>query len=51
MHGTWLNGEKVPGDKDTAIHDGDLVTFGAQVIRGTGMSQDVRPIVYSVIYR
>ncbi|PLB35788.1 FHA domain protein [Aspergillus candidus] len=35
MHGTWLNGEKVPGDKDTAIHDGDLVTFGAQVIRGT----------------
>ncbi|PLN81573.1 hypothetical protein BDW42DRAFT_185339 [Aspergillus taichungensis] len=35
MHGTWLNGEKVPGDKDTAIHDGDLVTFGAQVVRGT----------------
>ncbi|KAL4991935.1 hypothetical protein BDW68DRAFT_173573 [Aspergillus falconensis] len=33
MHGTWLNKEKIPADKDIALSDGDELTFGVEVVR------------------
>lgn len=36
MHGTWINGKKMPAEKDIAIDNGDVVTFGAEVTRGQG---------------
>ncbi|KAL4800231.1 hypothetical protein BDV19DRAFT_353704 [Aspergillus venezuelensis] len=35
MHGTWLNKNKLPLDKDVILTDGDELTFGVEVIRGT----------------
>ncbi|KAL4943426.1 hypothetical protein BDV06DRAFT_138388 [Aspergillus oleicola] len=35
MHGTWLNKIKLPLDKDVILKDGDELTFGVEVIRGT----------------
>ncbi|EAW11624.1 FHA domain protein [Aspergillus clavatus NRRL 1] len=34
MHGTWINGKKMPAEKDITINNGDVVTFGAEVTRG-----------------
>ncbi|KAF7588354.1 hypothetical protein BBP40_005783 [Aspergillus hancockii] len=34
MHGTWVNGEKIPVGEDTTINSGDEVVFGTEVIRG-----------------
>ncbi|KAE8354809.1 hypothetical protein BDV28DRAFT_130180 [Aspergillus coremiiformis] len=34
MHGTWVNGERIPVGKDITIRNGDIVVFGAEVIRG-----------------
>ncbi|KAL3497295.1 hypothetical protein BJX62DRAFT_231910 [Aspergillus germanicus] len=34
MHGTWLNREKLPVDKDTILNNGDVLTFGVEVVRG-----------------
>ncbi|KAJ0427029.1 hypothetical protein BJY00DRAFT_271520 [Aspergillus carlsbadensis] len=34
MHGTWLNGEKLPVDKDITVNNGDVLTFGVEVVRG-----------------
>lgn len=36
MHGTWVNGRKIPFDEDVPINGGDILTFGADVMRGTG---------------
>ncbi|KAL3433880.1 hypothetical protein BDV09DRAFT_171133 [Aspergillus tetrazonus] len=33
MHGTWLNREKIPFDKDIPLSDGDELTFGVEVVR------------------
>ncbi|KAL4817162.1 hypothetical protein BDW67DRAFT_37683 [Aspergillus spinulosporus] len=33
MHGTWLNREKIPFDKDIPLSDGDELTFGIEVVR------------------
>ncbi|KAL4778101.1 hypothetical protein BJX76DRAFT_344113 [Aspergillus varians] len=35
MHGTWLNKEKIPIDKDVALSNGDVLTFGVEVVRGS----------------
>ncbi|PYI05313.1 FHA domain protein [Aspergillus sclerotiicarbonarius CBS 121057] len=35
MHGTWINGKKIPPEEDTVIKHGDVVTFGSTVFRGT----------------
>ncbi|RAL02064.1 FHA domain protein [Aspergillus ibericus CBS 121593] len=35
MHGTWINGKRIPADEDTVIKHGDVVTFGSTVFRGT----------------
>ncbi|KAL3460767.1 hypothetical protein BJX64DRAFT_174612 [Aspergillus heterothallicus] len=34
MHGTWLNEEKLPVDKDIELSNGDVLTFGVEVVRG-----------------
>jgi hypothetical protein len=36
MHGIWLNREKLPVDKDTIVNNGDVLTFGVEVVRGVG---------------
>lgn len=36
LHGTWINGVKLSGERRVLLEDGDLVTFGAKVARGTG---------------
>ncbi|KAL4903918.1 hypothetical protein BDW74DRAFT_179501 [Aspergillus multicolor] len=33
MHGTWLNKEKIPVNKDITLCDGDELTFGVEVVR------------------
>ncbi|KAL2812231.1 SMAD/FHA domain-containing protein [Aspergillus cavernicola] len=35
MHGTWLNQEKIPIDKDMTLSNGDVLTFGVEVVRGS----------------
>lgn len=35
MHGTWLNKRRVPVETDMALSDGDVLTFGVEVIRGS----------------
>ncbi|KAL4933075.1 FHA domain protein [Aspergillus undulatus] len=35
MHGTWLNKKKIPLDKEITLSDGDELTFGVEVIRGS----------------
>ncbi|KAL2868173.1 FHA domain protein [Aspergillus lucknowensis] len=35
MHGTWLNREKIPVDKDVTVTNGDVLTFGVEVVRGS----------------
>ncbi|KAF5863625.1 hypothetical protein ETB97_009719 [Aspergillus alliaceus] len=34
MHGTWVNGERVPVGKDIIVESGDEVVFGTEVVRG-----------------
>lgn len=36
MHGTWVNEKKIPVNQDVTINSGDVLTFGADVTRGTG---------------
>ncbi|KAL4870308.1 hypothetical protein BDV12DRAFT_60010 [Aspergillus spectabilis] len=35
MHGTWVNNKKIPVNVDVGISDGDVLTFGVEVIRGS----------------
>lgn len=44
MHGTWLNKRKVPVETDMALSDGDVLTFGVEVIRGSGGSLHSIPV-------
>ncbi|KAL2844758.1 hypothetical protein BJY01DRAFT_214777 [Aspergillus pseudoustus] len=34
MHGTWLNQGKLPIDQDIELSNGDVLTFGVEVVRG-----------------
>lgn len=36
MHGTWVNDKKIPSRCDVAISTDDVLTFGAEVTRGSG---------------
>lgn len=36
MHGTFVNEKKIPVNQDVTINSGDVLTFGADVTRGTG---------------
>lgn len=36
MHGTWINGKKIPTEEDSVINHDDVVTFGSTVYRGSG---------------
>lgn len=38
MHGTSVNDKKIPTGKDVSIRSGDILTFGNEVTRGSGMS-------------
>lgn len=38
MHGTWVNGTRIPVGQDITIHTGDMLTFGTEVTRGAGKS-------------
>ena len=38
MHGTWINGKKIPTEEDSVIKHDDVVTFGSTVYRGSGES-------------
>lgn len=38
MHGTALNDKKIPTGKDVTVQSGDILTFGNEVTRGSGMS-------------
>ncbi|KAL4916861.1 hypothetical protein BDW62DRAFT_95940 [Aspergillus aurantiobrunneus] len=35
MHGTWLNKDRIPLDRDIPISNGDVLTFGVEVVRGS----------------
>ncbi|GKZ18310.1 hypothetical protein AbraIFM66951_000868 [Aspergillus brasiliensis] len=35
MHGTWINGKKIPTEEDSVINHDDVVTFGSTVYRGS----------------
>jgi hypothetical protein len=43
MHGTWVNHKKIPVNEDVGILDGDVLTFGVEVIRGSGESNPIAP--------
>ncbi|KAL2807580.1 hypothetical protein BJX63DRAFT_66665 [Aspergillus granulosus] len=34
MHGTWLNQTRLPIDEDIELSNGDVLTFGVEVVRG-----------------
>ncbi|KAL4888839.1 hypothetical protein BDV59DRAFT_187893 [Aspergillus ambiguus] len=34
MHGTFINGNRLPVDENMAISNGDIIAFGAEVVRG-----------------
>ncbi|RAL14277.1 FHA domain protein [Aspergillus homomorphus CBS 101889] len=34
MHGTYVNGKKLPSEEDYLLNQGDVITFGTEVIRG-----------------
>lgn len=36
LHGTYVNGVKLFGERRVLLEDGDMITFGAKVTRGTG---------------
>ena len=36
MHGTFVNNKKIPVNQEVTIDSGDVLTFGADVTRGTG---------------
>lgn len=36
MHGTWVNDRKIHANEDVIVNSGDVLTFGADVTRGTG---------------
>lgn len=40
MHGTLLNNELITAGKDIALRDGDELTFGVEVVRGSGQRSD-----------
>ncbi|PYH29834.1 FHA domain protein [Aspergillus neoniger CBS 115656] len=35
MHGTWINGKRIPTEEDSVIKHDDVVTFGSTVYRGS----------------
>jgi hypothetical protein len=37
MHGTWVNGAKLPQGGNVRVDHGDILTFGTKVTRGPGM--------------
>lgn len=36
MHGTYVNGKKLASEEEHLLSQGDLITFGTEVIRGKG---------------
>ncbi|PYH41672.1 FHA domain protein [Aspergillus saccharolyticus JOP 1030-1] len=34
MHGTFVNGKKLPSEEDHLLNQGDIITFGTEVVRG-----------------
>lgn len=45
MHGTWVNDKKIPPGRDVAISTDDVLTFGAEVVNGSGKSYVIVPII------
>ncbi|EER25647.1 FHA domain containing protein [Coccidioides posadasii C735 delta SOWgp] len=42
MHGTWVNDHKLSSGKRALLEDGDIITFGARVTRGTEAFEPLR---------
>lgn len=47
MHGTWVNGKKISVEKEVALWNGDILAFGVEVVRGSGMSLTCLYIILS----
>ncbi|GAB1213085.1 hypothetical protein ATERTT37_002234 [Aspergillus terreus] len=42
MHGTWMDGSKLPVDEKVIIPNGAIIAFGVEVVRGRGTSPRLR---------
>jgi hypothetical protein len=47
MHGTWMDGSKLPVDEKVIIPNGAIIAFGVEVVRGRGTSPRLRTKVYT----